>query len=203
MTTPNLTIDPNDIEASFARVANELMNHFVITSGAKSFRIAEIEFYFSEITGTHNDNYTHGHDLQLTTGNWYQHGSGLDITIGNQHAYGGILIRALQEINQEGKEIRYIYGPLNCLQSLFTEFGHITKHQIAFGIERAGLGVLEPEKVIAAPRVGLNPQKQPEMIDKLYRFLILPKQKHAEKTKIYDAMEKQGFSDAERRAIWG
>lgn len=88
----NLSIDPENFQGSFRQIAEELMNNFILCSGVRIFRICEIEFYYKDID--HNDNYTHGHKQQKTSGQWYQHGSGLDIICGNEKSYGGILIRA-------------------------------------------------------------------------------------------------------------
>ena len=87
----NLTINTQNLDSSFRRIAEDLLNHFIFISGEKSYRICEIEFYYMGVN--HEDKYTHGHELQKTSGQWYQHGSGLDITCGNDNAYGGILIR--------------------------------------------------------------------------------------------------------------
>ena len=62
---------------------------------------------------------------------------------------------------------------------------------------------LKEEIIIAAPRVGLNEENNPDMYEKLYRFLIFPKLKHAEKTRIAEAMKKGGKTEEEIKEIWG
>jgi hypothetical protein len=62
------------------------------------------------------------------------------------------------------------------------------------------------EKPIAAKRVGLNPIKDPDlkMHPALYRFLIMPKSKHADKTGIEEAMtNSKKFTPEQIKAIWG
>lgn len=203
MTQLDFSINAQDLQTSFAALADQLLNNHILISGDHKYRICEIEFYYKEVEGPNQDNYTHGHAFQKTAGQWYQHGSGLDITFGNENAFGGILIRALQELDAEGNEVNYIYGPLNSLQALMGSFGSVEKHEISFGLENAADNFLKHEKPIAAPRVGLNAQKQPDMYNKLYRYLILPQKKHAEKTRIYDSMAEQGYTDFERNRVWG
>jgi len=68
----NLKTDSQDINDDFKRIALELMNYWILKIENSHYRITEIEFYFN--SNTHNDNYTHGHELQKKTGSWYFHG---------------------------------------------------------------------------------------------------------------------------------
>jgi hypothetical protein len=189
-------IREDNIDEDFQRIANDLLNNWILKVENALYRIAEIEFYYSG--NSHRDPYIHGNKLQKQTGKWYFHGSGIDITFGNDAAFGGILIRALANIQSN----EYIYGPLVCVQELFKNFPTVFNSEINFGLIPAKENQIVKEKLIRAPRVGLNPQKDPEMWDKLYRFLVMPKQKHADKTRIYDAMKAQGFSEIECNNIW-
>jgi hypothetical protein len=193
----NLTIDENNINGSFKRIAKDLMNKWAIQIVSKQYRIAEIEFYYN--SEFHVDPYAHGHTLQNETGRWYFHGSGLDLTIGGNGSYGGILIRAIYDF--EGKN--YIYGPLNCVTELFRNLPNVLLNNISFGLTKADFPDSMKEKLIAAPRVGLNPAKDKEKCEALFRFLIMPKYKHAEKTKIEASMKLQPFDDHEIKNIWG
>ncbi|SMD42073.1 hypothetical protein SAMN00777080_0610 [Aquiflexum balticum DSM 16537] len=161
-----------------------MLNQYVLISGRRKFRICEIEFYYKEVEGHHKDIYTHAHELQKSSGKWYQHGSGLDITCGNDKAYGGILIRALQELNEEGEEINYIYGPLKSLHILMENFGSVDKHEITFGLEKVHGGFITSESVLNATRVGLNPVHDKEMQQKMYRYFIFPQKPHDRKGEI-------------------
>jgi len=196
----NLTIDTQNLDGSFKRIAEDLLNQFVLISGEKSFRICEIEFYYTGVN--HEDKYTHGHELQKTSGMWYQHGSGLDITCGNENNYGGILIRALQEIDTEGKEVNYIYGPLKCLQALMSGFRSIDKHEVIFGLERVPQGVMSHEEIYSAPRAGLNPDRQPEMHNKMYRYFIYPMKKHEPKGEIIASL-RDHIPDEKLKQVFG
>lgn len=193
----DFTINDDKIEDNFQRIANDLLNNWVLKVEDALFRIAEIEFYYK--SENHIDSYIHGHELQRQKGKWYFHGSGIDITFGNEKSFGGILIRAM--VNIQSNE--YFYGPLVCVQELFRNFPAIFNTGINFGLIPAKNGQLSFEKLIQAPRVGLKPENNLEMWNKYYRFLIMPKQKHADKTKIFEAMKSQGFSDDERKNIWG
>ncbi len=193
----DLTINKNEIDSCFKRIANDIMNHWVFKIETKTYRITEIEFYLK--SEFHNDKYTHGHKLQLETEKWYFHGSGIDLTFGANGFYGGILIRALYDFKGDS----YIYGPLNCVTELFSNIKHVYESNLSFGLIRATQSEFEFEKPIPAPRVGLNPEKDKEQFCYFHRFLIMPKHKHAEKTKIAEGMRKQGYSDIEIKNIWG
>jgi len=84
------------------------------------------EFYLKD--ECHNDTFTHGDEQQLTHSQWYFHrmGSGykggsfkgLDITFSTR-GYGGILIRALYDIENE----KYIEGPCNLVNHILSLTG--------------------------------------------------------------------------------
>ena len=197
-----LSIDFSNPQPSFERIANELMNNWVLWSNGIPYRIAELEFYVNG--ATHGDTYTHGHKLQRTAGKWYMHGSGMDLTCGDEHNHGGILIRALQDLSDDKN---YHYGPITCVAKLFEKLDSALLHSFEFGLAKDKDGLIKREvqmKPIAAPRVGLNPTKNVEMFSQLYRFLVLPKKRHADKTAIEKAMRANGnYSESEIKAIWG
>lgn len=193
----NLEIDNKDIEGSFNSIASELMNEYVLKVNDTDYRITEIEFYYQG--GNHNDNYIHGHSLQMTKGKWYFHGSGIDLTFGSEGIYGGVLLRAIYNL----KTSEYIYGPIKIITEIFSNVPSVFDTNISFGLIRTENTFLELEKPIKAPRVGLNEKTNPNMYKELYRYLIMPKQKHSEKTRIAEAMEKQGFFQKEIHNIWG
>ena len=195
----DFTVSESSIENDFVRIANELLNNWVLKVGDSLYRFAEIEFYYKDDLQKHDDSYIHGHSLQKEKGKWYFHGSGIDVTFGNDKAFGGILIRAMIKIESND----YFYDPLVCVQELFRNFPSIFNTEIKFGLVSSKNNQVVEEKIIRAPRVGLNPSKNPEMYNKQYRFLIMPKLKHADKTRIFEAMESQGFTIEERKNIWG
>jgi hypothetical protein len=193
----DLTIDNNNIENDFHRIATELMNEWILKVESKEYRIAEIEFYLK--SDFHDDDYTHGHDLQKKKEKWYFHGSGIDITFGSNSFYGGILIRAIFEI----KDRKYVYGPLNSVTEIFSNIKSVYGTTFSFGLIRANSKKIGFENPIRAPRVGLNPNKDLKAFKSFYRFLIMPKQKHAEKSKIAEGMKQQKYTDEEINKIWG
>lgn len=203
--TIDLSINDQEVIFSFNRIANDLMNSFLLMAGEKTYRIAEIEFYLK--SDEHDDPYTHGNKRQLEYGKWYFHGSGLDLTFGKDGFHGGILIRAIYDIYHENDTDGYFYGPIVSVAELFGNLGDIRESSFAFGLIPAKDYQLEYEKPIAAPRVGLNPNN-PHMDSKkyhdaFYRFLIMPKRKHGEKYKIAEAMKTQGCTPEEIDKIWG
>ena len=195
----DFTINEDKIDEDFQRIANDLLNNWILKVEDALYRITEIEFYYRDEARKHDDSYIHGHQLQRQKGKWYFHGSGIDITFGNEKSFGGILIRAM--VNIQSNE--YFNGPLVCVQELFRNFPAIFNTEINFGLIPAKNDQLNSEKLIRASRVRLNPDKNPEMWNKYYRFLIMPKEKHADKTGIAEAMKKQGIDEAEIKKIWG
>src|SRR5579871_2364288 len=58
----------------FNRIANFLLcNTRLYLPTKRTFRFLEIEFYLNDATNDHNDPYSHGHEHQLTCGEWYFH----------------------------------------------------------------------------------------------------------------------------------
>ena len=196
----DFTINVNAIDNDFKRIANDLLNKWVLKVEDALYRITELEFYYTN-GKSHNDSYIHGHDLQKQKGKWYFHGSGIDLTFGNGETSGGILIRAICKINDTQE--KYCYGPLNCILEIFSNLTSIYKPEMSFCLIPAIEGMFKIENPICAPRVGLNPLNDPEMCAKNYRFLVMPKQKHADKSGIVEAMKNQKYTEAEINNIWG
>ena len=195
--------DPTNPTAYFYMIANSLMNEWVISSNKNRYRIAEIEFYLK--TDKHFDIYTHGKEIQKRSGCWYIHPSGIDYTIGNENMYASILIRAIQKTGMYNniENGGYTYGPINVLTEVFSNMNAF-EGTLTLRLESAIKDdIIIPEKPIAAPRVGLNSKKDKETSEKLYRFLILPKKKHANKTQITEAMRLNGYTETDIDQIWG
>jgi len=193
----DLTINKESIELSFRRIANELMNDWMLVCGKGKYRIAELEFYYN--SEQHLDPYTHDHKRQSTFGEWYIHPSGMDITIGRDGAYGGILMRAIQDLTDDKN---YIYGPINCLTELFKNINNVELQNIPFGL-KTNNSPRTAESVIALPRVGLNQIKSPDYFDKHYRYIVLPHKKHPGKENVRKRMLSEGTSLAQVKRIWG
>lgn len=179
-----------------------MLNEWIIATNSNLYRIAEIEFYVKY--DKHIDPFTHGNKLQKTSGRWYLHPSGLDLTIGDENNFASILIRAVQKLDKGFKPINegYTYGPLNVLTELFSIMDAY-EGTLKMQMIKAPINCIENEEVIAAPRVGLSAKKNEEFSKKNYRFLIYPKKKHADKTKIAEAMRLNGHSEDRIKGIWG
>jgi hypothetical protein len=192
----DLKIDNLNIEKEFERIAYLLLNEWILTMENSRYRITEIEFYYK--SDTHNDDYTFAHELQKKIGHWYFHDNGADITFGDGNYYGGIFIRAIYNLDTK----KYIYGPVSVLTELFRSLESVYKSDFSFGLVYDENGIIEKEKPIATPRVGLKIINNPLMFYKFYRFLVMPGMKHAEKTKIAEAMKEQGYHPQEINQLW-
>jgi len=193
----DLTINESNIDSDFKRIAFDLMNNWTLRMESMLYRITEIEFYLK--SETHDDTYTHGHELQKEKERWYFHGSGVDITFGTSGFYGGILIRAIYDFKNDN----YIYGPLNCVTEIFSNLKSVYETSLQFGLVPVNGNDFIKENPIAAPRVGLNPQRDKEKYEAFYRYIVMPKEKHVEKSKIADGMKQQGYKEKEINEIWG
>ena len=204
----NYLLKPESVQQDMQAIASDLMNNWVLRVKDNEYRLCEIEFYYRqkknnnpEQSKVQVEGYLHGNQLQEEYGRWYFHGSGVDITIGTPDYSASILIRAICN-NSDPKG--YIYGPLNVINKLFSSFGPTDLHEIPFGLDPAQANSLEFEEPIAARRVGLNKDKDPNMFDALYRFLIMRKSKHADKAGIAKAMTDSGMNpDDKKTGIWG
>lgn len=191
----NLKITVETLEQDFDRIANDLMNHWILVVNEHHYRITEIEFYCKSYLpdGIIKDKYTHGHIEQLKSGTWYFHGSGLDLTFGTPDYFGGILIRGLHRI----KDDKHIAGPLNLITEILSSFGNCEKKKIDFGLLKAKASDLKLMDLVKAPRVGLNPINDPISHQKLYRYLIFPKETNRDKSIIINSLVKQGIDRKE------
>lgn len=192
----NLSIDSNLITDDFEKIAFELLNKWVLRVDSSIFRITEIEFYLNG--SNHIDGYTHGHERQKKIGQWYFHASGIDLTFGSEDFFGGILIRGIYNLGTK----KYVNGPIKVLTELFGSLDSIYLKKFEFGLMPDADSLIEIEKPIKAPRVGLNPLKDSNAFKKYYRFLVMPKEDHKDKTIIYNSLIDQGFSPEEAKIIW-
>lgn len=188
-------ITPKNELVNFHRISDELMNNFQISAGNEEYRIAELEFYWHSTY--HKDPYVHKNERQKTTSEWYFHGSGMDITFGNDESYGGILIRAISDINTG----EYYYGPIVCVSKIFSTIGNVFNPSFELKIEPKK-HKWERQEILMGPRVGLNPVHSQKFYEAPYRHLIFPKKKHAEKSRIFNALEKQFNDKSKARIIW-
>ena len=96
-----------DIVPQFNKIADMVLNKWVINVNNKHYRFSEIEFYLNH--KQHPDTFTHGDEMQSILGNWYFHRAGksyksgsykgLDLSFGQgDNSHGGILIRSIQSL---------------------------------------------------------------------------------------------------------
>ena len=156
----NLEIDVREIENSFDRIANEILNNMVLQVNNVNLDITEIEFYYF-YDKKHEDNYTHEH--KRDTGEWRFHNQGLDITLPrNEFSDGGILIRGLKH------EKKYVNGPRKIITRMFEIFGKVDSNN--------SLQLLKSEnknlEIIKTFRHLPNKQIYPKFHLKHYRYLV-------------------------------
>lgn len=195
----NLKITAETLVRDFDRIANDLMNYWVLAVNETHYRLTEIEFYCKSVLpeGPIKDPYTHGHSEQLKSGTWYFHGSGLDLTFGTEGFYGGILIRGIQRISDR----KHVTGPLNSLTEIMSSLGSIELKKIDFGFLEAEGFEFELKHLIKAPRVGLNPINDPNSHQKLFRYLIFPKETNRDKSVIINSLVDQGLKKKEAEKL--
>ncbi len=158
-----------ETEEEFASIAATLFNCFEIKTARTSYRLIEIEFYWT--SPRHPDNTTyHRKHANPYSGEWFFHYSGVDIALRNDDidGYGGILIRSIMKTETEKQPITK--GPMVCAMKLFSG-----TNAFADAIQTR----LLPRNFEVAfhqqsCRVGLSAQNNGS--EKLrYRFVITPK----------------------------
>lgn len=160
----NLEIDNNSIEASFDRIAKQILLEKALYVNSKIFRLTEIEFYYFD-ESDHPDKYTHEHNRNV--GEWRFHNQGIDITFGSTNkADGGILIRGI--LDDELPKEKYVNGPRKILMSVFKAFGEIDK-ETTFVLKD---GEKRNVSIIKTFRQLPNKIEYPEYHKKHYRYLV-------------------------------
>ena len=204
----NLEINTSSEEtiiASFKAIATKLFTDYKLIVNDKQYRFLDLEFYY-HADKDFEDIYAHKHPHQLENSKWYSHGSGMDITFGNNKNHGGILIRAIAEIDKDFKKENYfikneIHGPLNVKTEILSGFRKVfdqtpnTFFLVDISRDRHGASMIEPENIIATERIGLTESKDLTEGSKFFkgkfRFVIFPHLKLKNKTKIAEGMMKQ------------
>lgn len=107
-------------QAECKKIAGELFCNYCIKCGNKTFRFAEIEFYFYE-KGKWQDKWnTATYYRDKNAGELFFHYSGVDICFQSylekdlKNKFGGILIRSLVEVDDKGNYVALHKGPLFC-----------------------------------------------------------------------------------------
>lgn len=213
----NKNQNQNTYGERFSRLANELINKYVLCVNKTNFRISEIEFYLH--TDDHLDIYTHRDIDQKTPCQWYFHkkgGSykagtykGMDITFGFLNklgdTYGGILIREIQNMDT----LKYISGPCCTVDEILKTAGHNTIESLVNTLSKDNpngqvfnsnnvLYLLKNDMLIektiySGPRVGLS-FGYPDFLVRDYRFLTNLYDTKKYKAPIVLKMRKEGRS---------
>jgi len=165
--------------------------------------MTEVEFYLYH-EPNFQDTACHQNEFQLTNQHWYVHRykkslkmrslgrTGLDLTCGDGSdvIYGGILLRAIMNVNDHNE---YVNGPANVVNQFMNELKWEEKEQLESietedifensYIKIAEAGHLEVKKVIECPRVRLGKNASIDYRMEPFRFLIYGARPHDEKEK--------------------
>ena len=193
----NDTKNQAQLEKGFIRAAELLLLQTTLIVSDNSYQLLDIEFYFYN-EKIHPDPYSHSfqyasrvRDKQSVTGSWYFHRftgidrythtrRGLDLTYGDgeKERYGGILIRAIKNLQND----RIISGPSRVVGEIISAAKNPSQiERIAFDVS-AGLAFNidellhliplinpRPIPICSSPRYGLS-DKKPEYRNMKYRF---------------------------------
>jgi hypothetical protein len=176
----DLSIQASGLEESFDRIAQQLMQGFVLRIGtpkqpeALRYQLTELEFYYNNEQGAF-DNFAHRHRLPYPNGTWRLHGAGLDVVLSEEGVYyGGILLRGVQLLDAKNQPNgTYIDGPWNTATRCIRQKGAATA-ALPFYLE-----ALEAPLTVAffkSPRVGLSLRKVEDLkyICRRWRYSSVP-----------------------------
>lgn len=187
---------------NFDDIANLFLNGVVLNVKSEQFRICEVEIYYCG--NDHYDHYSHNADEQLEFLKIYFHKynngtfkSGtwkcMDFCLGNRenNIYFGVLIRSILNL----KDNTFIEGPCNCVNTILKILGYddIESYMKSRNYKLVDLrnddiyltkGGLNKESIYVGTRIGLNKDKYPEYIDKLYRYIVFKDRIKKEKSKL-------------------
>lgn len=153
-----------DFSKKFSEIAKALMTSYCIYNGVYKYRPVEIEFYLY-VKGLHEDTHVYKRD-DKAAGSLFFHYSGMDICFESHFekgVFGGILIRALERVDNKDNKTYFFGGPLVCLNEVLNTAS-----------EKCEIISLESEEQYAPKspslqRVGLSQKKA--FWDKKYRFI--------------------------------
>lgn len=205
----------NHPESWFDEVCNELFYKTVFHIKDRRYKITEAELYLN--SEEHPDVFAHGSEEQKKTGLFYFHKrggtyqegniKGVDITFGTENRFGGILLRGLQNLEDEAD---YIDGPGRLSQRIVDTYGGVKVIDVApdlnidiFDSTDLWLEEIEGEEKIIykAPRHGLTLTKEVEgrmpYFAKHYRYLAAPLKTDIGKVALTAALKVQGLDPVE------
>ncbi len=106
-----------EVQNKFKGIAKKLFDNYGIKCGNKIFRFAEIEFYYYNKKEKWQDKWnTATYYRDKNAGELFFHYSGVDICFqsDSENEFGGILIRSLVEIDENGNSVALHQGPMIC-----------------------------------------------------------------------------------------
>ncbi len=116
------------IQASFDRIAENLITNWNLKINDSLFTFTELEFYFFKYE-IHEDNATHERKHETTQGSWRFHPQGLDIEFSTtEDSDGGILLRGIKSDNE------FINGPKRVLEMIFRKMNPVAEIHNKFGL---------------------------------------------------------------------
>ena len=139
MKNPFEGLNAQEFQKKCSEIAEELFKNYCLKCGEKTFAFAEIEFYYfnddERIKLNYNWNEVTYERSKYSAGDLFYHLSGVDICFDSEltkdnkckkHGYGGgILIRSVVEVNEDGKYIvdkdnnyKITVGPLTCVNMM-------------------------------------------------------------------------------------
>ncbi len=128
----NLEITLANEAASFAKIAETLINHYHLQINKVEIEFCDLEFYWN--VSSHADTNTHSHFYQ--NGQLRPHPSGYDIALRNKNGYGGILIRGIMS---QGIPT---YGPFLSADVIFKLGADLTTNNLTIGLKEKVLWLI-------------------------------------------------------------
>lgn len=167
MNTDFLRIE-KETEQEFELIAEKLLNDCAVENHESTFRLIEIEFYWTSPNHKDNSTYQRNH-VEPKNGDWFFHYSGVDIALKNEKlgGFGGILIRGIYSISEN----KIYKGPMVCAMKLFSGTSAFSESIITKIVEHK----FDKKTLNKSTRIGLGKNAVESGTDKLnYRFTINP-----------------------------
>lgn len=165
---PEFLTITNEADEEFLKIAEVLLNHYVIRNHVSEYRITELEIYWTSINKVDKCVYERKH-VNPSCGQWFIHFTGVDIALKNKDGYGGVLIRSLYDLGAEEINLKHFKGPLVCAMKIFSGMNAFSANECPSLQKKE----LKYEKIIRGPRKGLGKNAIESSTDKLdYNFSI-------------------------------
>lgn len=157
-----------ETEQEFEMIAEKLFNDCAIETSEETYRLTEIEFYWTSAKHKDDSTYQRKH-VDPKQGDWFFHYSGVDIALKNEElgGYGGILVRGIFSLEEK----KTYKGPMVCAMRLFSGTSAFSDSIKTRFVKH----MFDKKKVEKSTRVGLGRNAVESGTDKLnYRFTINP-----------------------------